>query len=1067
MSSDANSTKSILLVDDHPIFRKGLYSLLEDEEDMLVVGEAGDGKTALELVEELSPDIVVMDVTMPGLNGIEATKRIVAEFPGTLVVALSIHSEKQFVQDMLRAGASGYILKETVPEDLVKGIRSVMLGEGYLSPAITGLVVSQLRESVTEKQLFQVAKEQILETKLHPPQAPQNHICRSNLLKLLETNRNLPLQTVTAPAGYGKSLLVSCWVLSHEWPCSWISLDEDDRDLRQFLRYFVHAIKIMFPDALTKFVGLLEAVELPPLQVIVTSLVNEISSIENDFILVLDDFHVIKEKKVHDLLAELLRHPPKPMHLILIGRSDPFLPIAGFRAQGLIAEIRLRDLRFTEKETEEFLQDILHQKIDESVCKDWSLKTEGWITGLRLLALSIHQREDLNNLFLELERSGQFVRDYLFNEVLVKQPEDIREYLLMASILKRFSGELLDVLCPNVENTSEIGGWEFLRWLKQNNMFLISLDKDDQWFRFHHFFQELLKKELENSLSPDQIAKLHAKASKWFEEKGLVDEAIKHALASGDLNSAAQIVEHYRFTLLDTDQWQTLKRVLDRFPYEFKQGRIELLLTQAWILQTTARVAEIAPIVERIETLLDEKATEPVLLAEINFFRGLLCYFGGKGALSLEFFVKARELLPEQFFIALRASVEYWNAVALHFVGQKEIAIQELHEKLRESKFNEGMMLSRLTFGLCFIHMLDAECVQASQEGMRMGEVCRTNRFLFAETWSMYVQGNASFQMFDLDSAQHYFSLVMENRYIANPRVAVDAMAGLAMISQFMGKADQADETMRLAQVYVQWLQELNYQDLILSCQARLALLRGDHSSAFQLNRSLAETSGDAMTLFFLEIPSITQCRLLIAKDSVTSLKEAMERLKYIQQKCKAWQNTCQMIDVLVLRALASNQQGKLGESLDILTQAVAMAEPGEFIRPFLELGAPMEDLLEKLSEQNVVPDYTRTILAAIKDNSGRTALGGSHHDNLLHTQNRSLTLVDHLTSREQEILNQLAKGAANKKIAETLFISIDTVKTHLKNIYQKLDVNSRLQAVTIAKDKGLVGKKDRENSLF
>ena len=102
--------KNLLLVDDHPVFRKGLYFLLEDEEDMLVVGEAGDGKTALDLVEELSPDIVVMDVTMPGFNGIEATKRIVADFPGTLVVALSIHSEKQFVQDMLQAGASGYIL---------------------------------------------------------------------------------------------------------------------------------------------------------------------------------------------------------------------------------------------------------------------------------------------------------------------------------------------------------------------------------------------------------------------------------------------------------------------------------------------------------------------------------------------------------------------------------------------------------------------------------------------------------------------------------------------------------------------------------------------------------------------------------------------------------------------------------------------------------------------------------------------------------------------------------------------------------------------------------------------
>ena len=519
--------KTILLVDDHPVFRKGLYSLLEDEEDMLVVGEAGDGQTALNLVEELAPDIVVMDVTMPGLNGIEATKRIVAHSPGTLVVALSIHSEKQFVQDMLQAGASGYILKESVPEDLVMGIRSVMMGEGYLSTAITGIVVSQLRESLSQENSFQKKDLEILETKLHSPQLPGNYVHRPRLIALLDKGIALPIQTVTAPAGYGKSTLVSCWFLQQELPHAWISLDEGDNDLRQFITYFIHAVRGLFPSGMAKSLATLDAVELPPIQVLSKILANDIVPIKADFVLIIDDFHLIKEKNIHDLLTELLRHPPKPLHLVVLSRAEPFLSLNRFRARGQLSEIRLQELRFTEDETTEFLQQLLSRDIDTSTSSQLVDKTEGWITGIRLAALSTLHEGDADKILQELEGSGQFVLEYLFNEVFSSHPENIQKHIITCSIVDRFCAPLCEVLCPYPENESDLDGWDLIKWLKNNNLFLISLDNDGYWYRFHHLFRKLLQKQLVRRYSSEEIDALHARARVWFAENNIIEEAIQ------------------------------------------------------------------------------------------------------------------------------------------------------------------------------------------------------------------------------------------------------------------------------------------------------------------------------------------------------------------------------------------------------------------------------------------------------------------------------------------------------------------------------------------------------------
>lgn len=491
-------TTKVLLVDDHPVFRKGIQLLLEQDPDLRVVGEASDGQAAIDRVRDLSPDVAVMDITMPNLNGIDATRRIVSEFPHTKVIALSIHSGKRFVEDMLSAGAAGYILKETVPEELINGIKAVVRGEVYLSAAITGIVVSQyvnvlsgirapgktaeltareketlqlIAEGTSTKQiasLLQVApktvestQRRIMEklgvntaveltevarhgglieqaigpamanytaatpiifTKLHRPPLPGDCVHRPRLLKQLDEGRRLPLSLVSAPAGYGKSTLVSNWLENCDCPSAWVSLDEDQNDLHLFVDYFIHAIKTALPEKDLETQALLSARTLPPVSVLSRYLLNDLHDVDETFILVLDDYHLIHETAVHDLLTELLRNPASAMHLVLLTRRDPPLPISTLRARGQLTEIAVPQLRFTPAETQAFLEKVLKESVDKAAAGILEQKTEGWVAGLRLASLTLKDRSDLDRIAGALKKGLHYITDYLVTEVLSQQP---------------------------------------------------------------------------------------------------------------------------------------------------------------------------------------------------------------------------------------------------------------------------------------------------------------------------------------------------------------------------------------------------------------------------------------------------------------------------------------------------------------------------------------------------------------------------------------------------------------------------------------------------------------------
>ena len=666
----------ILIVDDHALLRKGLAALLAAEADIAVVGEAGDGEEAIAQVQALKPDVVIMDISMPGLSGIDATRQIRADSPDSKVIALSIHSSKRFVDDMLDAGATGYLLKESAPEELVQAIHAVMRGEMYLSSAITATVVSAYVEAMAMEGATQDsgAAAGILLTKLHRPSPPSDLVPRVRLLERLETGRVRPLTLVSAPAGYGKSMLISNWLENADWPSAWLSLDEADSEIRQFLGYLVAAVKSIFADACEHSEGLSNAASLPSAASSRRSWPTNWMRSTQPFLLVLDDYHRIHASSpVNDLLGQLLARPPLPLHLVIVCRRDPALHLVNLRARGQLNELRMQDLRFSREDTRSMLRQHVKQGLSDKAIESLEQELEGWAVGLRLVTLAMSRVKDPERLLRHLSGGFTQAQDYLVHEVLNNQPAALRDWLLKSAILDRFCAPLCDAICAQDNGTasSELVGGRFIELLRESNLFVIPLDSQGEWFRYHHLFQHLLQNQLERHMTPEAIAQLHVRASEWFESKTLIDEALSHALAAGDSGRAAQIVERNRQHVLDTDRWYDLEKWLARLPEALVQQRVGLLMAQVWILFLRFRFEGVPPILEHVESMLGDNTDERALRGEISLMRGYILFFLGEGTSSLQHIEDALERIPVSFGEA-RAQSEIIFALSSQMVGRKK-----------------------------------------------------------------------------------------------------------------------------------------------------------------------------------------------------------------------------------------------------------------------------------------------------------------------------------------------------------------------------------------------------------
>jgi LuxR family maltose regulon positive regulatory protein len=906
----------------------------------------------------------------------------------------------------------------------------------------------------------------LIRTKLYRPRTTGDLVPRPRLVEGLEQRRDRPLTLIVAPAGYGKTTLVVSWLATCDCPSAWLSLDENDNDFKLFLSYFSAAVQTMFPDALDETSALLQAAILPPLDVLARSLINELDRIEQPFILVLDDYHVVQSMDVHHLLTELLRHPPRALHLVLTSRSDPPLPLTTLRGRGQVTEIRAHRLRFTEAETAAYLQQ-LGMPAENRTVRSLLRSVEGWVTGIRLAVLASRHMGGKEPVSAGLQGGIPYITGYLMTEVLEGQPPAIQDYLLATSVLDRFCASLCEAVCPSAVQAvsarqAEPGeaGWEcevsgrgYLEWLEVGDLFVVPLDDEHEWYRYHHLFQQLLRKQLRRRYESNEIAALHSRASAWYAENDLIDEALSHALSAGDDLGAARLVERNGRVRLNEGRWHVLAKWMAKLPEATIQQRSQLLILKAWVAFYQFALGMIPPLLETLENLLEDDTSSQPLRGEVDFFWGHHCYWQGESARSLGLLDRALERIPEEYRTA-RAEAELFWGLASQMCGQKTEAVQRLNSLASGEPPPPPVRQMRLLGSLAFIYLLSGDLTRAAQAALQMQSIATKSDIAYYKGWASYLQAHIHYCWNELGRAAHHFAQAVEGRYALHTRAAIDSLVGLALTSQAMQQPDKASATMNLLLEFAQQTSSPTYVAIAHSCQARLSLLQGDLTSALRWLQTAGLTTDAGIMFYWLETPRVTRCRVLIAEGSAASLREAVGNLHHFEQVKEARHNTRQLIDILLLQALACHKQEHADEALATLERAVTLAHPGGWIRPFVELGPMMVGLLEELRRQGVAPVYITQILTAFptKDEGRKTDTG-----TLAFVARPSSSLVEPLTNRELEVLELMAQRMTNKEIAAQLVVSVGTVKNHAYKINQKLNARGRRQAVAKATSLGIL----------
>jgi len=1045
----------ILLIDNHAILRKSIALLLSEEADINVVGETGDAEKALKQVSSLKPDIALITHSMPQLNGIKITQDITARFPYCKVIGFSTHSDKQSVDNMLSAGAMGYLLKECEPAELIAGIHSVMRGEIVLSSTITSTVLEAYVEQISEapannKQINE--NTDILRTKLHSPAIVSGMVPRPHLNNYLTARQVRPLIMVSAPAGYGKSILISSWLKSGDWPGVWISLDKNDSDLRQFLMYFLTAIQDIFPDSCSQSLLMIHAPQLPSISCLLTSISNELGLIKQPFILVLDDFYRINTlSPVNELINHLLERPPLPLHLVIISRRDPPLQLVTLRAKEQLTEIRMQELCFSREETQSLLEKTAAFTASNDVLDSLHKEIEGWVVGLRLVS-QVLQTNNEQQLFLQNLHSGvQQSNLYLLQEVYERQTSCVQEYMLQSSVLNRFCAPLCEatVQAHCHKRNSEFNAEKFIHELAEGNLFSIALDAHGKWFRYHHLFQQLLHNELTKRMSTQEIAELHNSAAQWFITQGLIDEAIEHYLMASNTIAAAEVIEQtYWYTKEDKYSWHNLEKWLSMLPSEIKEQRPYILLSQIWIMHVLYQINKAPPLVKKFEQMAIEKHLDETCMGALKFFQGMLHYWSGRGKEALTLHLEAKKILPE-ICPRLAAINEVYISMTSHMANRAEFALALCNKSMKEYNSQNIILYSRLFFARAVLHMLSAQLLPAIQDAKKVNTLLAQPDAVIIEGWGNYIQASAHFKLNNLTLAEEHFTLALKQKYTIHRRVAIDSMIGLALTQQITKNADAAKKTINELLQFIVDIEQPEHLSAALSGQVRLALAQGDITLAKEWLKSFNETPPAASMLFWLDNPLITKIRVLIALDSPEALQQAATILDSLLQETEDLHNSCQIIHIITLQVLILDKQGHSTAAHTALERLIALTEPGQWLQPFIEAGQPMVKILQSHINQTDSTDYTKLLLEQCQSmiiaiSTAKNKSSSSHSNNWQ---------GEALTNRELDILELLIQHMQNKEMAAQLSVSPETIKTHLKHLYQKLGVNSRRAAADIAKE--------------
>ena len=896
----------------------------------------------------------------------------------------------------------------------------------------------------------------LLKTKLNIPHPRSGAVQRPRLASLLELGFKRKLTLLSAPAGFGKTTLLSDWLHIGDIPAAWVSLDAGDNDFAHFLAYLIGALQMV--DAAIGKAALSELQSpQPPLAALMTPLVNDICAIPQDIACVLDDYHLISDEKIHGVLEFLLVHMPATLHIFVATRSDPPLDLARMRSNNQLVELRAVDMSFTAEESESFLNRTMGLGLSKDNVLKLEKRTEGWIAGLQLAALSMHGTSDATGAIEAFAGDDSYIADYLMQETLSRQPQAIQSFLLKTSILERMNGPL----CNSVTGRSDSEG--MLQELARANLFLVALDSKRCWYRYHRLFAELLRKRLPGL---EKVPELHRRASKWFERNGLIHEAIEHGTKAQNIKLVAGLIEGAaRTVLMKQGETATVLHWLEAVPEKEIRRNPRLSLAYAWALFYELNTDAVEPHLQNAELALQAPADND-LLAEVDAIRATAAILRGSARQSVEIFEQALERLSDQS-IDMHGLVRMGLGYAYMVRGDIKTASTNLTEaaRLNEASGNISVALKALCF-LAFVRQTQGRLHQASETLQRALRLAAKWELENAPVMHLAHGGLAVLarERNDLAAAADNASRTVElcERSGDSMRLWVGYML-LSITQRAQGLYKAAGGSLQQAQEIIPSAQLSLARTRTATCRVRFLLEQFQIAGlqcyrqeieewvlAFDMGSAWLETAGAiVMPGQACELEHLTKARCLVA---LGRAREALDLLPGLLAVSKKAGRTSSVLENLIIQVLALEQQSRTAEASDVLRQALELGAPEGFVRIFIDAGPTMAGLLEAISSEmqtgmrNAPTGFSRGYVRKL-------CLACSVQGRIKEQEG----LIDPLSAREMEVLQLLSAGISNREIAEQLFISLNTVKTHVKHINNKLGARVRGQAVERARELGLL----------
>lgn len=940
----------------------------------------------------------------------------------------------------------------------------------------------------------------MLATKLYIPPARTNLVRRPRLIERLNAGLHHKLTLIAAPAGFGKTTLVSAWLASCGRRVAWLSLDEGDSDSTRFLTYLVAALQTIAPTIGAGVLGVLQSAQPPPPEAILTALLNDIVVVPDAFILVLDDYHLIDAQPVDRALTFLLEHMPPQLHLVITTREDPQLPLARLRVRDQMTELRAADLRFSPAEAAAFLKEVMDLDLSAADVAALENRTEGWIAGLQLAALSMRGRDDIGQFVRAFTGDNRYVVDYLVDEVLQRQPERVRNFLLQTAILDRLHGPLCDAV------TGQARGQAQLEALERGNFFVVPLDDQRQWYRYHHLFADVLATHL-RAEQPEQVATLHRRASAWYELHGAVGDAIRHALAAEDFVRAADLVERSVPALSRSRQAATLLSWLKSLPNDSIRARPVLSVAYAHLLLDSGELDGVEARLRDAEWWLDTAADNRAQLgapadAMIVMDEALLRRLPGAIAVAragqalargdvtntVTYAQRVLDLLPADDHLSRGGATAFlgiaaWTSGDLagaHRAYAEGVAHLQLAGNIADT-IGGAVTLADIRIAQGRLREAMRTYEQALQLALAQGEpVVRGTADVYMGMSEIYLERH------DLPAATQCLLRSQElGEHTGFPQYRYRWCVAMARIRGAEGDWDGALDLLQTAGRRYVWAFSPNVRP-VAALQARVWIAQGRLGEALDWVRDRGLSVADQLS-YLREFEHITLARVLLARatndpadramraehewraehmsgratndradHADRAMRDASGFLARLLPAAEAGERMGHVIEIHVLQALVHQRQGDIAAALVALSRALTLAEPEGYVRMFVDEGVPMAILLQEALTCGIMPRYAEKLLTAFPDDH---KLKAAHNQTITGEPGHPVTpsLIEPLSTRELEVLRLLRTDMSGPEIARALMVSLPTLRTHTNNIYTKLGIRNRRAAVRRAEELGLL----------